>query len=274
MWSAVPAAGLLWALATSGSASAQSSETWMKVSDAMLVASADGDFERAIGDLKRLLRTDLEVTDPARAEAIRWLAHTLHQVGRTDEAREVLLDGIRSGACNPGCRELFEAIEIEADSVSRLPTRWTFDNPNHGFFHQWAFQSQGSIRLDAGAAGNIALVWETMVQSRQPDRLVVGFAQMDPAPEIVGFTVTSESLQGLLQVVVDDVHGRQFGSAGVALPIGEPVQVRFLLRELASVDGQPGTLEPAFATRLYVVDRTGKARAGRNVLRIDDFVVR
>jgi hypothetical protein len=261
-------------LALGDAAATDAPAHWVDLYDALLVASADGDLEASALALRDLLRSDLEVTDAATDETVFRLGETLYALGRVDEAREALLDGRRSGTCNAACRELFETIEIEQESVTRLPTRWTFEDSDHGFFHQWAFQDTGALRLGDPGTGDAVLIWETTVQSRQPDRLVVGFSAMDPGPGVVALTVTSRTMEALLQVVVEDMAGRQFGSPGIPLAVGAPVRLRFRLDELASVDGNPGVLDPSQISRLYLVDRTGRTRAtGRNVLWIDDFVV-
>lgn len=242
--------------------------------DALLREALSGDLEQATVAYRSLSRK-LPIDDPIRADALLWLGRALYDLGEVDQARDALLDGIRSGLCPVRCRELLEIVEVDQASITRTPTSWTFDQTDHGLFHPWQVQDLGGIRIDVSPAGDAALEWTTIAQTRKPDRLVVGFQRPAPAPEQLRITVTSSALEALLQILVEDDGGRRYGlpEALVVKP-GGPRRLTVPLRVLEPVDPADPPLDPAGLWRLTLVDLTGSRSPGPNTLWLHDFEVR
>jgi hypothetical protein len=252
---------MLLLLATSALA-ADETEARRALWDALLAEAGRGDLPGAVQRYRELART-LGAESPTQAEALYWLGHGLYELGRTDEARAALLDGIRSGRC-PHCRDLLEEIELEAHSVTEVPTVWTFDG-EHGLFHPFPVQDRGGIRVDHGA-----LEWTTIAREREPDRLELGLRTT--AARQVRFTIASATLDALLEVRAEDLTGVSYVSAPFEVPRGAPKRIVVALDSLVATDGRE--LAPSQVARVELVDRTGIRAAGANVLRLDEFEIR
>ena len=262
---------LLWLFAAWG---AEEPEPRIELYDTMLQEALSGDLRQATSKYRTLARR-LAAEDPARAEALLWLGRALYDLGEVEDAREALLDGIRSGLCPIRCRELLEIIEVDQESITRTPTAWTFDQTDHGFFHPWKVQDLGGIRIGTAPTGDPALEWTTFAQARRPDRLVVGFQRPLPVPRTVRLTMTSGAHEALLQVVVEDEAGRRYGlSEALVVVPGAPRRFVVPLRALQPVDPGGPPLNPAALWRLALVDLTGQRTTGPNTLWIHDFEVR
>ena len=260
-----------WALVAWGADEVQDR---VELYDAMLQEALTGDLQAAALAYRSLSRK-LPAEDPTRAEALLWLGRALYDLGEVEEARESLLDGIRSGLCPNRCRELLEIIEVDQESITATPTAWTFDQTDHGIFHPWLVQDLGSIKIATSPNGDPALEWSTTAQTRKPDRLVVGFQRPFPPPEEVRLTVTSSTHDALLQMLVEDEAGRRYGlpEALVVLP-GAPRRITVPLRLLEPVEPADPPCDPATLWRLTLVDLTGNRATGPNTLWIHDFEVR
>jgi hypothetical protein len=250
---------------------AQELDSRIRLYDALL-ADVHGDLESAVGRYTHLSRT-LSDQDPTLSESLYWLGHGLYDLGRIDEAREALKEGIRSGTC-PRCRDLLGVIDIEDAAITTVPVEWTFEDMAHGLFHPWRVQELGSIEVTPAPWGDAGLLWTTIARPGEPDRLVVGFRDPDPAPEIVRFVVVSTDLVALIDVVAEDDHGRTF-SLQTPLPASRGVARRIpvTLGSLVPTDGG-APLDTRHLVLLSIVDRTASRSAGTNSLWIDDFEVR
>ena len=245
--------------------------------DAMALEGIDGDLEAAASRYLRLSR-NLAMDDRTRAEALYLLGRTMYDLGRVDPARAALLEGIRSGVCPTRCRDLLETIEIDLESVTTTPVVWTFDQLDHGFFHPWMVQDLGSIRLATPEfpGRDAALAWSTSVQSRRPDRLVMGIHRPDPPPTEVMIRIRSARLDALVQVMVEDEAGARFWLPDpLTLDQG---RIETLVVELADLrPAPPGAdrpMDPSRLVRLSLVDVTGLKSTGDNTLWIYAFSLR
>ncbi|HHO50119.1 MAG TPA: hypothetical protein ENK18_04415 [Deltaproteobacteria bacterium] len=242
--------------------------------EAMAEEVIHGDLDGAARRYLRMSRN--RATDPTtRAETLFFLGRAMYDLGRIDLAREALLEGIRSGVCAIRCRDLLETLEIDLESVTTVPTRWTFDETDHGFFHPGAVQDLGAIKLGQAPDGDRALAWSTSPQARRPDRLVIGLKRPNPAPSLVSVRITSETLDAILQLVVEDEAGHRYSLPQPrALPAGRSRTLELPLAQLIPL--QPGTppLDPTRLTRLALIDLTGARTSGDNTLWIHDFALR
>ena len=237
-----------------------------------LLADSHGDLDAAVQHYTQLSRT-LSDEDPTRSESLYWLGHGLYDLGRTDEARRALLDGIWIGAC-VRCRDLLEVIEVEDAAITTVPVSWDFHGGTHGLFHPWRVQELGSIRVASAPWGDLGLEWETNARPGDPDRLVVGFRDPSPAPQSVRFQVVSSDLMAWIDIVVEDDHGRTFALEDPILAIrGVAKQISVPLAELVPNDGG-ARLDPSRMVLLSIVDRTASRSAGQNHLWLDDFEIR
>jgi hypothetical protein len=243
----------------------------VQLMDALLLESR-GDLDGAVMRYTELART-LGDTDPVRAEALYWLGHGLWSTGRIQQARQALMDGIRSGFCSQ-CKDLLEVIEIDATSIHRLPVREDFEGGTHPLFHPWRVQPLGQIRVGVGPRGDTALEWSTVARPGEADRLVLGLQHPTPAPTMIGFHVMSARLDALLDVVGVDDRGRTFGlREAVAVPRGVHQRVVVLLERLVPVDGG-APLRPEELVLLSIVDRTASRAAGENRFWLDELELR
>lgn len=251
-------------------------ENWFELHDAMLVQSVDGDLEEAARRYERLVR-DLPDDDRTRTEAIYRLAQARYAQGELDAARDALHDRVRKEVCRARCQDLLGEIALEVDAVATVPTRWTFEEPDHGITHPWTHQGQGSIRIATPVGEeDPALVWSTTVDRRGVDRLVVGFAEPTPPPAGVRFHLQSEARDAWIRVSAEDDLGRVFqvpDPEGVPARGGRVLEFRFADMRTASPDG--AQLDPATLTRLRIADVTALegGETGPNELILDDFEV-
>lgn len=241
--------------------------------EAMAQEVIHGDLEGSARHYLRMSR-NRATDDATRAETLFSLGRAMYDLGRIDLARDALLEGIRSGVCPIHCRDLLETMEIDLDSVTTVPTRWTFDETDHGFFHPGAVQDLGAIKLGEAPDGDRALAWSTAPQARRPDRLVLGLKRPDPAPAVVSMRITSETLDAILQLVVEDEAGHRYSLPSArALPAGRPRTLELPLSLLVPL--QPGTppLDPTQLNRLALIDLTGARTSGSNTLWIHEFAL-
>lgn len=268
-------------------ADAQTTSVWggpslasrIQLYDALLV-DARGDQAGAVDRYEKLSRT-LSDTDPTLADALYWLGLGEWELGRVPEARRALLDGIRTGGC-PTCRDLLEAIELDAASITTIPAAIGFESGNHTVFHPWRVQQLGSIGVGVGPAGDAALEWTTLARPGDPDRLVIGLRTPTPAPVAFAFDVWSVGLDAVLDVVAEDDDGRQWSLAQpIEVPRGPKTRVWVPLAALvpvagpAQADAPPArSVAPAHLVSLSIVDRTALRRSGPNDLWIDDLALK
>lgn len=257
--------------------SAGAAEGWALLEDALLVESVYGDLESAARTYEQLVRR-LAVDDPSRAEALLALGRARAELGEPDLARAALLEGIRTASCLDPCQDLLGRIELEQESITRIPVRWTFDDADHGFFHPWQFDDKGTIRLERTRANDMELVWSTVIDIRKGDQLVVGFRRPQPTPRRVQFEVRSEATDAWLQVIFIDDHGRSYAveTGAFWVPVGRTTFVDVDLQTLHPIDPLDPPFDPGRVSRLQIRDVSAVegARPGPNTMYLDDFTVR
>jgi hypothetical protein len=251
-------------------AQAEELDSRIQLYDALL-AEVHGEVETAVARYTELSRT-LSDEDPTLSESLYWLGHGLYDLGRVDDARQALRDGIRNGTC-PRCRDLLGVIDIESSAITSVPVEWTFHDATHGLFHPWRVQELGSIQVAPAPWGDPGLQWTTIARPGEPDRLVVGFRDPSPAPESVRFVVVSTDLVAWIDVVAEDDHGRTFALEGpIAASRGVARRIAVPFSQLVPTDKGP-PLDTRHLVLLSIVDRTASRSSGTNRLWIDDFEV-
>lgn len=266
----------MWLLALLGQP-ADAADSWDLLLDALLAESAYADLQSSGQTYEQIVRT-LPVEDPSRAQALFALGRARAELGDATAAREVLLEGIRTGTCLDPCYELLGRIELEEESITDLPVRWTFDTPEHGFFHPWRFNDKGTIRIQRHPErGDGVLAWHTVIDLRKGDQLVVGMQRPRPAPRRVALQVQARSTQAWLQFVVVDDAGRIYvpTAGNVGVPTDRMVKVVVDLRSMQPLDPLDPRLDPSRISQLQIRDVSALEGAppGPNTLFIDDFVV-
>jgi len=240
--------------------------------DALLEQSLSGDGHTAQRAYLSLSHP-LEVGEYTRAEALMWLGRARYDTGNVEGARTALIDAIRSGGCSTRCRDLLELIDVEQSAIRALPVRWTFDSPDHGFFHPWQVQDQGGIRLARAPNGDPALMWTTTPQPRKRDRLVVGLIDPIPSPVELELRVSSTSAPAQLQLIAIESSDRAYGlMAPWRIASGATEVLRIPLDALAPVQVGDPPLDSGALTRLYLVDVS--AEGATNTLWLHDFAIR
>jgi hypothetical protein len=237
-----------------------------------MLSAAEGDSERAIQSLL-LLSNGLQPTDPALAEALFWLGLEQYGAGRFDEARDALTRGARTGTCFQ-CRDLLEQLEVDTRSIHELPVVMTFDTPEHPVFHPWRVQDLGSLDVSTDAGSDLELVWTTTLRLAEPDRLMIGLRDPTPAPTFFAVDVLSHQQSALLDLVVEDAHGRQYGlPQPQEVAVGFPTRISADLTRLVPLEPGP-PLDPQRIVLLWIVDRTGRRSSGTNRFWLDDLEIR
>jgi tetratricopeptide (TPR) repeat protein len=232
-----------------------------------LLAEAYGDYDTAIARYTGLAST-LPDDDQSLSESLYRLGHALYARGRTAEARQALVEGIRRGRC-PECHDLLELLEIDESSVTTVPATWRLE----AIVHPLEVQDCGSIRVAPGPDGDPALHWTTSERLCEPDRLVVGLRDVKPAPESFRFDIRSDDLDAVLDVEAEDVHGRRFVlTEPIAVPRATPRRVVVALSDLEPASPGPA-LVPSEVVLLWIVDRTSRT-LGSNHFWLDDVELR
>jgi hypothetical protein len=274
-----------WWLLTLGLAQAETpQESWALVQEALLNDALRGDLDAAVAGYEQVVEHLLPasggrqppVSDPSLASALFWLGQARWAQGDVGGARLALDQCIRSGLDKDRCLDLRSHIDLEVDSVRKVPVTWTFDDEHHGFFHPRALWNRGTIRT-VGDQGGSFLQWTTTLDGDTHDELVVGFRDPSPAPSTVRLVARSEALDGALQIVLEDTDGHSYvhEARPIRLPRGETVDIRLSLDSFrALVPGSP-PLDVRRLHRLRVRDATAlTGQLGRNVWAFDLFEVR
>ncbi|MCB9680296.1 MAG: tetratricopeptide repeat protein [Alphaproteobacteria bacterium] len=249
---------------------------WVMVQRARFLDSLDGDPRAAVERYQDLVHNELPAGDPALSEALYWLARARWSIGEADAARDALDQCIRSGIDKARCTELRSRIDLEEESIRTVPTRWTFDNADHGVFHPRSYWDKGTIRLITDVEGS-CLVWDTQVDPVKEDRLVVGFHAPQPPPRTIAFRLRSGEIRAVIEIELVDVYGHRYTTRlpTATLPVREWVRVQIDLSDTTPLDPDGPPLDPSDLYRLVLRDMTAITGAtGRNELRLDDFEVR
>ena len=270
MWTVL----LLWA----ATAAATDRGSWGDLHSALLYESADGDLATSQNVYRGLVRS-LPTNDPIRAKALYWLARSHWLVGEVSEAREALLEGIRTGACRERCLDLLERIELDAAAIRSTPVQWDFETPQHGLFHPWRYDHKGTMRLGTpDGYSSSALIWSTTIDVRTEDQLVMSFSRPDPAPAELAFTISAFPVEAWIRVFARDEAGRTYtwGGAGMAVPTDDTMSITITLDRMVATDGTGDRLDPSKLVALRLVDTTGFEGdgVGENQIFLDDFSVR
>lgn len=248
---------------------------WTCVQRAKLADTLVGDSDTTLARYAQLVRSRLTAGDPSLSDALYWLGAGLWEIGDVEGARDALDQCIRTGLDEARCVDLRGRIDLEVEAVHRLPVHWTFDTPDHGFFHPRPYWDLGVLRLKADDATS-ALAWATRVDPVQQDRLVVGFRDPMPAPAVVAFRARSAEMIALLDLVFVDVEGRRWRPRDrLRVPLRTWTTFTIDLGDLVPDDEAQPPLVPTALHRLVVLDATAlTGRLGRNEIQIDDFEVR
>ncbi len=250
--------------------------SWDFLHQAQLIEAGDGDLARAAKDYQALVRS-LGTDAPFRGRALFALGRVRYLMGDIKRAREALKEGIRTNTCYDACNELLSQLELEQNAVREVPVLWTFDSPDHGFFHPWMFATRGSIRISEEAGRKTALVWETVVDSHERDMLVVGFDRPKPTPEHILMKMQSEKIAAQVEIVILDEAGNAFRPRGGRIPVPalDVMEIDVSLRHLVPIDAGSPPFDPSRISRFEIRDVSAVAgRVGPNALYIDDFEVR
>jgi len=252
---------------------------WDLHHQAQLVEAGDGDLQEAAKAYQTLVR-ELPGDDPFRGQVLFSLGRARYLMGDIKRAREALKEGIRTNTCHDPCNELVSQLELEENAVKEIPVQWGFDSPDHGFFHPWAFaKNKGSIRLHkADGTDNPALVWETIVETREGDMLVVGFDRPKPTPSSIRLKMQSAGVAAQVDFVIIDEAGNGYRPKGgrVPVPALQIEDIELSLTSLEAIDPTSPPFDPSRISRFEIhdVSAAAGARPGPNALFIDDFEVR
>ena len=278
-------------LTTLAAAQISPRNSWDLYHDARLVEAADGDHRDAATTYQQLVRDliprqaklgaqDPNQMAPFRGDVYLSLGRSRYLMGDIARAREALMEGIRTNTCPDQCNAFLSELELEQNAVREVPVHWAFDSPDHGFFHPWVYaRNKGTLRIHkAEGSDNAALVWDTIIDDRQGDMLVVAFDEPSPAPRSIRLKMQSTTVAAQVAFhVVDDLGNRfQPRDGPQPVPALKVVQIDLRLTEMVPLDPASGPLDPARISRFEVLDVSASAMAtpGPNALYLDDFEVR
>lgn len=244
--------------------------------DALLAEAAYGDLRGAAREYARIV-SNRPVEDPSRAQALLALGRVHAELGEPNDAREALLEGIRTGSCLEPCQELLGRIELELESITTVPVRWSFDDSNHGFFHPWQYDDRGTIRLERRSEDTF-LVWQTTVDVHNGDQLVVGFRNPDPPPSVLRFHAQARSTEAWIRVVVLDDLGRSYAlpTGPFRIPVNRTTRVEVNLAEVHPIDPLDPLLDPSRIALVQLRDVSGlegEPQGSTHTIYLDDFEV-
>ena len=265
--------------------------SWDLYQDAHLIEAVDGDIPKAAATYQQLVRdllprqaklgaANAKVPAHFRGEVYYALGHARYHMGEVARAREALLEGIRTNTCPDLCNAFLSQLELEQNAVRDLPIKWGFDSPDHGFFHPWIYaRDKGSIRIHKEAqSDNPALVWETVIDDRPGDMLVVAFQRPTPTPSTIRLKMQSAGVAAQVAFVIVDELGHTYRPRSGTLPVPalNVVDVIIDLASLVAMDADAPAFQPARISRFEIHDVSASAMAtpGRNALYLDDFEVR
>lgn len=269
-------APLLLALVLAPARADELQRTWELSHEAMFLDALYGGPAAAVRRYEALLHEELSAGDPSLSRTLYHLAYARYVMGDVDGAREALDACIRSGHLKADCLDLRSRIDLDAEGVHAVPTRWTFDDEDHGVFHPRIYWDKGSIRI-ADRDGDALLAWSTAVDGARPDRLVVGFRNPTPPPQQITWEIESAEIEAAVRLELVDIDGHVYTPANrrIALPRGQRHVLRVVLAEAVPVDRTSPPLDPARLHRMHLIDVTGTTgQLGRNELHIHRFEVR
>ena len=260
----------------SGIANAQDIDAWGALQDAQLAESIDGNLSSAMATYEQLMKR-LHIDDPVRGDALYAYARAAWMLGDDARARQVLLQGIRTGTCDVPCRDLLERIDFEAYAVASLPVRWTFQGSEHGLFHPWRLDEYGALRVSpAQEDGNRVLIWSSASNPQRQDRLMIGLALPDQQPKTFKLNVSSKLSNAWIQLAAFDQNGLEYrsGGSGLEVPTGRAMSVQFDLEGLSPRGGGTPTETPHFV-RLELLETSSLEGGtdGPNELYLDDVEI-
>lgn len=258
-----------------GAALAAPPATWLEAWDALLTEATDGHNGGSLDTLRRLATTDVPADDPTLPLVQYWLGHAAWQVGDADGARDALDACIRAGIDKARCLDLRSRIDLEMDAVATIPTRWSFDDADHGFIHPRPFWDRGSIRIVQTESGGV-LAWTTQIDAAREDQLVVGFRAPAPEPHTVTVIARSLEMDATLALVFQDEEGHEYASPQRTWWLQQGEREVLMVRIADLVPLVPGSPPASGAGlhRLFLRDETGlSGQIGQNVLHIDEFIV-
>jgi len=266
--------------------------SWDLYHDAQLIEAMDGEHQDAATTYQQLVRDliprqaklgadDIVVPAHFRGDVYHSLGRSRYAMGDIKRAREALMEGIRTNTCPDLCNAFLSQLELEQNAVREIPVQWGFDSPDHGFFHPWAYaREKGAIRIHKEEGNdNPALVWDTVIEARRGDMLVVAFDHPKPAPSSIRLKMQSASVAAQVEFVIVDSLGNRYRPRGGPLPVPALtiVQLDLHLKDLVPVDPEsPRRFDRAQISRFEVHDVSASAMAspGPNALYLDDFEVR
>ncbi len=218
--------------------------------EALVQEGVYGDVQGASTLYQRLVR-NRSLDEEGRSEALHRLGRALYDLGRADLARSLLIDGRAAGVCDTRCLDLLQAVVIESEAITTIPTEWDFAARRHGLFHPLDQQARGAIRLIRRSGGGV-LQWTTS-EFRRGDHLVMGFERPLPAPTELELAAASEPFGVSLDVVASDEEGRIYRlPAPVRLPAGQAVRDVVILTELRPTAPTDPPLDTSRLTRVML----------------------
>jgi len=248
--------------ARGASASPPPPDSELRYWDAKLYESAHGDLDRAIETYQQVARmADSPEQASVRARALLGAGRALHAAGELDEARRAYevcrrittsgqLQNVDTDACAAGARQ----VALEQGAVRRIPTRWTFDDPEHGFV---LFSDRGSMAIER-RDGDAVLVWSQEVAGPQIADLIVALEGPTPAPRGLRLSLHAEDDNALLELIVEDERGYAFALPGKLFRADRELRTWEIdLAELEPLDQGWPALEPGRVSAIRLRDSTG-----------------
>ena len=250
--------------------SADSFDSWSRIREIQLSQAMMDEHTSIIAAYQDLIK-HLPSSDPVRSQALYELGRIRYQQGDLTAARARLKECVRKGSSRSPCLELLSTLELVDAAITKLPTRWDF-NQAHGFVRPWSAPEGGSIRVTE-VESNSRLEWSAVVHSQERDRLHLALNLAGAKPEGVAFTANPSVFDGYLQVIASDVNGVNWYSDPLYIPKDSVITVDAKFDSLRSPGARSSSLVPALLNQITIEDVTSSHSLdrGTNLWLLDDF---
>lgn len=254
----------------SSSAFADSFDSWSRLREIQLSQAMMDDTNTVVLAYQELIK-NLPSEDPVRPQALFELGRVRYHQGDIKAARSRLKECVRKGISRSPCLELLSAIELKETAITELPTLWDFD-ADHGFMRPWSSPEGGSIRV-ASTADNQQLEWTSIVHSQERDRLITGVNLDNEKPTGVSFQANPTRIDGYLQIIATDVHGKNWYSEPRLFPVNQMLTVDVDFESFRSLEDHSAKLPTQLIDLITIEDITSmnSVDRGTNHWLLDDF---
>ncbi|MCP4807251.1 MAG: tetratricopeptide repeat protein [Proteobacteria bacterium] len=258
-----------------GLAWGQDVRAWQGLYEGMLIESAEGDLDGAIGWYEGLI-TGIPDDDPSLGELNFWLGRARYAEGDAEGARKALRIAMDAPDVEDRARALLAQIDSEELRVRRLPMTYKFSSGTGHWLHSWKHGDKGYLASEVPPSSeDPALAWHTNVVDRETDAIGLWFDDRAPRPDAIEMDLRSGDFAATLRLIVEDDAGQRWEYAEIRTSTSAWVRVEAPLSEFIPLDAGSGS-HPRSVRALSLWDVTAYTRPdrGENVIYMDNLQIR